>query len=99
FAYIWNELDVTVTFESDWRAAKRRLEAIVGENAEKIEPEVRRQISQRAETINLQFSKLTPVVWTTAGERGVRLTMRYLCKPRERRSSASAIWEKVLDAL
>ncbi len=27
---------------------------------------------------------------------GVKLTMRYLCKPRERRSSSSEMWESVL---
>ncbi len=30
---------------------------------------------------------------------GVRLTMRYLCEPRARRSTASTIWEALLDAL
>lgn len=98
FAYIWNELEVTVTFDSDWRGAKKTLEAIIGENAEKIEPEVKRHLRLSAETIQIQFAKVAPAVWTTVTERGVLLTMRYLCKPRERRSSASSIWEKVLDA-
>lgn len=98
FGYIWNEVEVTVTFESDWRKAKKALEGIVSENAERIEPDVRRQITAAAETLHIQFSKLTPVVWTSAAASGVCLTMRYLCKARERRGSESAIWEKVLDA-
>ena len=32
-------------------------------------------------------------------ENGVRLTIRYLCEPRKRRSSASAIWEELLNEL
>lgn len=98
FGYIWNEIEVTVTFESDWRKAKKALEGIVGENAERIEPDVRRQINAAAETLHIQFSKLTPVVWTSAVASGVCLTVRYLCKARERRGSESAIWEKVLDS-
>jgi small-conductance mechanosensitive channel len=98
FAYIWNELQVTVTFESDWRAAKGALEQIVGENSEAIEPEIRRRMTETAHTIHHQLPTLKPTVWTTAADSGVMLTVRYLCKPRERRSSASAIWEKVLDA-
>lgn len=97
FGYIWNELEVVVTYESDWRKAKKALEAIINENAEKIEPEVRKQIAAAAERLHIQFTKVTPVVWTTAVDSGVRLTIRYLCKPRERRSTSSAIWEKVLD--
>jgi hypothetical protein len=37
--------------------------------------------------------------WTTVIDSGIRRTMRYLCKPRERRSTATAIWEATLDAL
>lgn len=97
FGYIWNEIQVTVTFESDWRKAKQALEAIVKENAEEIEPEVRKQIAQAAESLHIQFTHVTPVVWTGASDNGVTLTLRYLCKPRERRASTSAIWEKILD--
>lgn len=98
FGYIWNEIRVVVTFESDWRKAKKALEEIVGENAEHIEPEVRRQIALAAESLHIQFTKVTPVVWTDALDQGVALTLRYLCKPRERRASTSAMWEKILDA-
>jgi hypothetical protein len=48
--------------------------------------------------MHIQFSKLTPVVWTTAADSGVKLTLRYLCKPRERRVTSSNIWEQVLDS-
>ncbi len=98
FGYIWNEIEVVITFESDWRKAKLALETIVGQNAEVIEPAVRKRIAAAAERLHLKFNKVTPVVWTSVVDNGVRLTMRYLCTPRERRSSASAIWEKVLDA-
>src|SRR5688500_7246155 len=96
FGYIWNEIQVVVTFESDWRKAKKALEEIVGENAEHIEPEIRKQIARAAESLHIQLTKVTPVVYTTALDQGVALTMRYLCKPRERRSSTSAMWEKIL---
>jgi small-conductance mechanosensitive channel len=98
FGYIWNEIQVVVTFESDWRRAKKALELIVGENAEEIEPAVRKQIALAAENLHIQFTKVTPVVWTSALDQGVALTLRYLCKPRDRRASTSAMWEKILDA-
>jgi small-conductance mechanosensitive channel len=98
FGYIWNEIEVVVTFESDWRKAKQALELIVSANAEVIEPAVRRRIAEQAEKLHIRFAKVTPVVWTSVVDNGVRLTMRYLCTARERRSSSSAIWERVLDA-
>jgi small-conductance mechanosensitive channel len=98
FGYIWNELEVTVTFESDWRKAKETLEGILRRQSTRIDDEVRKRIDQAAHTLHIKFPKLTPVVWTTVVDSGVRLTMRYLCKPRARRSSSTEIWEQVLDA-
>jgi small-conductance mechanosensitive channel len=98
FGYIWNELEVTVTFESDWRKAKDTLDRILDSQTEKIDDHVKKRIDAAAETLHIKFPTLTPVVWTTVADFGVCLTMRYLCAPRARRSSASAIWEQVLDA-
>lgn len=99
FGYIWNELEVVLTMESNWRAAKTALDKILGEHAERLTPDVTTHIRLAAESMHIKFGKMTPIVWTSVVDSGVRLTMRYLCKPRERRSSASAIWESVLDEL
>jgi small-conductance mechanosensitive channel len=97
FGYLWNELEVILTMESNWRAAKERLERILADHTEKLTPDVSARIRLAAESMHIKFGKMTPVVWTSVVDNGVRLTMRYLCKPRERRISASAIWETVLD--
>lgn len=97
FRYIWNEMAVTVTFESNWRRAKEVLLRIVTERAEHLSSDATEQIAEAAGRYHIKFSKLTPVVWTAVVDSGVKLTMRYLCKPRERRSSQHEIWESVLD--
>jgi len=40
---------------------------------------------------------LTPIIWTSVSEDGVVLTLRYLCDPRKRRTTANDLWEKILD--
>lgn len=97
FGYIWNELEVTVSMESNWKLAKETLLRIVNEHAEKLSPDVTQRIRLAADSLHIKFGKLTPVVWTAVGDSGIRLTVRYLCKPRERRSSASELWEAVLE--
>ncbi|HVJ93147.1 MAG TPA: mechanosensitive ion channel domain-containing protein [Labilithrix sp.] len=97
--YIWNELEITVTFESDWRTAKETLQKILDAESQILDAEVKKRVEASADAFHIRVPKLTPIVWTTVVERGVMLTMRYLCKPRARRSSSSAIWERVLDAL
>ena len=39
----------------------------------------------------------TPVVYTSVQDSGVLLTIRYLCRPRLRRGTAEAMWERILD--
>jgi small-conductance mechanosensitive channel len=98
FSYLWNELEVLITYESNWRRAKEVLLKTVTDHAEHLSADARQQIDQAAERYHIKFSKLTPVVWTSVADSGVRLTMRYLCKPRERRSSQNEMWEAVLEA-
>ena len=98
FGYIWNELEVTVSMESDWKAAKAELLRIASEHAEHLTADVSERIRLAADSLHIKFGKMTPVVWTAVVDNGVRLTVRYLCKTRERRGSASEIWESVLEA-
>jgi hypothetical protein len=37
-------------------------------------------------------------VYTDVKDSGVLLTIRYLCKPHERRSTSEVIWEEILEA-
>jgi small-conductance mechanosensitive channel len=100
FGYIWNEIEVVVTFESNWRRAKEVLDGVLQAEADKLTEEVVGEITEAAEgSFHVKLGKLTPVVWTSVVDHGVRLTMRYLCKARERRSSSSQLWEKVLEGL
>ncbi|HVY48478.1 MAG TPA: mechanosensitive ion channel domain-containing protein [Minicystis sp.] len=99
FRYIWQEIPVVLTFESNWRRAKEVLLRTVTDHAEHLTGDAARQIEEAAERYHIRFSKLTPVVWTSVRDDGICLTLRYLCKPRERRSSEHEMWESILDAL
>ena len=46
----------------------------------------------------LKYDKLTPIVYTNVLDSGVLLTIRYLCKPRQRRGTTQSIWEAILRA-
>lgn len=98
FQYIWNEMPVVVTFESDWRKAKATLEEIGDRHAMHLSSAAEQRIKESSRKFMIFYSKLTPIVYTSVVDIGVELTLRYLCDPRERRGVAQAIWEDVLDA-
>ncbi|HOO59463.1 MAG TPA: mechanosensitive ion channel family protein [Candidatus Mcinerneyibacteriales bacterium] len=96
FRYIWNEIPVLVTFESDWQKAKRLLQKIVDRHAEQLTPAAEKSLREASKKFMIFYSQLTPIVYTSVRESGVLLTMRYMCEPRKRRGSTEAIWEDVL---
>lgn len=98
FEYIWNEVPVLVTFESDWRKAKELLLHIGKENAENLSQGAQEQIRRAARKYLIVAGKLTPTVYTDVKDSGVQLTIRYLVSPRQRRGTEQKIWEDILDA-
>ncbi|MFW6205649.1 MAG: mechanosensitive ion channel family protein, partial [Gemmatimonadota bacterium] len=95
--YIWNEIAVLVTFESDWKKAKEILHEIIQEHAREAVEEAQRQMHKASRQFMIFYTNLTPIVYTEVKDSGVLLTMRYLCHPRRRRGTAEAIWEDVLE--
>lgn len=97
FAYVWNEVAVVVTFESDWRAAKEILLEVAAACADDLSEDAERTIRRAARDYFIFYSKLTPTVYTSVVGEGVQLTMRYLVAPRRVRGSEQDVWETILD--
>lgn len=96
FKYIWNEISVLITFESDWELAKEKLTEIVNHHALHFTEEAAEQIKSTARKYMILYNNLTPIVYTDVKESGVELTLRYLCLPKQRRDTNNDIWEDIL---
>ena len=97
FNFIWDEIPVTVTFESDWRKAKELLTEISQRHASLTSEDAAHQVRKAASQYMIRYEHLTPIVWTSVADIGVTLTIRFLTDPRRRRSAEAAIWEEILD--
>lgn len=96
FNYIWHEIGVLVTFESDWKKAKEILVKIVNEKSEHISKQAAKKIKDASKKYMIFYKNLTPIVYTKVKDSGVMLTMRFLCDPRQRRGYEQTIWEEIL---
>ena len=96
FQFIWNEMKVLITFESNWQKAKEILQTIVGNHAEATSESAENKIREASKKYMIFYQYLTPIVYTKIEQSGVLLTMRYICDPRKRRVSESSMWEDVL---
>lgn len=96
--YIWNEIPVMVTYESDWEKAKRILVDIINRDAPDIQERLREYARRADRRFVISYTNVQPTVYTRVGASGVVLTMRYLVDPRQQRNSEQIIWEAVLRA-
>ena len=96
FKYLWNEIEVVVTFESDWQKAKKILLNIANNKGENISKRMENQIKRAAKKYMIYYKELTPIVYTSVVDHGVRLTIRHLCETRKRRGYTEVIWEDIL---
>lgn len=94
--YIWHELPIIVTFESDWEKAKNLLLNILTAHAPAISEQAAEELNNSSGKFLIVFHKLTPIVYTSLADNGVKLTMRFLTKPKQRRSSEQLIYEAML---
>ncbi len=96
FKYLWNEIEIVVTFESDWQKAKKILLDITNNKGENISKRMENQIKRAAKKYMIYYKELTPIVYTSVVDHGVKLTIRHLCETRKRRGYTEAIWEDIL---
>ncbi len=97
FEFIWNEIQVLVTFESDWKKAKEILSEVVLDVSNEFIENAKAEIAKASKSYLIEFKYLTPIVYTDVKDSGVNLTVRYLTNPRRRRGTAQKIWETILD--
>ena len=99
FSYIWNEIPVEITFESDWRKAKELMFEIAERHALRLTDADKQRIRSASLKHNISYGNVTPIVYTSVAASGIVLTLRLLCRPRQRRIVTQGVWEDVLDAI
>jgi len=97
FDYIWHEIPILITFESNWKKAKGILQDIVDDDRFVVAEEVERQVRRAASRYLIYSGKVTPIVYTTVRDSGVLLTVRYMTKPKTRRGTEQQLWEQILE--
>ncbi len=96
FNFVWHEIPVLITFESDWKKAKTLLRGIAVNIAGDIAEEAKKHVKEASKKYLIYYKHVEPIVYTTVKDSGVLLTMRYMVNPRSRRGIEEAMWENIL---
>jgi small-conductance mechanosensitive channel len=97
FPFIWHEIDVVVTFESNWKQARAIITEIINNNSLKYDDRTLSVLRRKSAIFLLPDFTLEPIVFLSVVDHGVCLSARYICEPRKRRSVEQKVWEKILD--
>ena len=99
FFYIWHEMPVLVTFESDWRRAEELIRAAL-EPFAIAEEDFRRHeaAASAARDYVIKFRELGATVYVSTRDSGVLLTARLLVEARSRRGVEDEFWRALLSA-
>jgi len=96
FEYIWNEIKIMLTFESDWKRAEEIMVTHGNAVASGMEEEVKRKIDHMTSKFMIFYDKLTPIVYTDIKESGVEMSLRYLTQAKRRRSTHDQLCRAIL---
>ncbi len=99
FKYVWDELTVKVTMDSDLVKNKQELYKIVNniEIIKNIPKKMKAQINDINTTNRVYFNKYDPTIYTKIVGDHIELTIRYLMHPKKGRYVESVIWNKILE--
>ena len=100
FPYIWHEIPMLVTFESDWKRAEALMNEALAEHAPSMaSDEARKAIREAATEYRIRYTHLTPTTYVTVKDSGVMVTGRAIIPVRSRRHVDTTIWRSLLDKL
>tara|TARA_B100002052_G_scaffold77256_1_gene70272 strand:- start:167 stop:1072 length:906 start_codon:yes stop_codon:yes gene_type:complete len=96
FKYIWNEVRVLITFESDWKKTKSILESLALKHSTSISKAAERKFKELTKLLMIYQPDFKPQVYTKVLDSGIEFSIRYLCNPRKRRITSQVLWENIL---
>jgi len=96
FDWVWNEINVLVTFESDWKKAKKVILDIIKKQDKAMNENLEKTLKKAMQHHLIEYSNIHPIVYTNTKDSGINLTARYLCPTKKRRYSEHEFWEALL---
>lgn len=96
FETLWNEMSVVITFESDWQRAEKIIEDIAFREYEDNREKYRLMMQKVKRDFMVTYNYLSPKVYVTIIDSGVRLTLRHMVEVRKRRTANDHIFREIL---
>lgn len=94
--YVWDEMAILITFESDWEKAREMLEQVGHEVFDPHREEIEAGFRRLEHDYAFRYGVTTPIVYVSVDPSGAMLKLRYLTHVRRRRDNRDLISRRIL---
>jgi small-conductance mechanosensitive channel len=95
FAYIWDEIKLPITYDSNLAGATDILKRVGGEYTQEFLKGAEEQMRQMERIFMVPHFEIEPAVYIKVTDNWVELTLRYLVDPKRRRNASTFIFSEV----
>jgi len=99
FNFIWDEITIPITYESDWRAAKSMIMEIVSKATNQMVIKAEEEIPTLERKYFFSKKSTEPDVYIKLTDNWLELTIRYITEARQRRKTRNHISLDILEKL
>ena len=97
FNFIWNEQTIYITLDSDYKKVKSILTQLLNHHLKEEIKSAEMEFKKARDKHMIIYNQFTPAIFIEIMERGVKVSMRYLCNPRKKRLVEHALAESILE--
>ena len=97
FDFLWDEIRIPVTYDSDWKAARELIISAINLETRMVEDLAAKEISHMARKYFLSGGSMKAEVFVSLTDNWIELTSRYVTPVRQRRMVRSNISNKILE--
>jgi small-conductance mechanosensitive channel len=98
-SFVWDEISIPLTYDSDWKRAKDLVLGIVTRETAAMTKEADTEVEQLGETYYLPRKVVEPSAYITLTDNWITLEVRYVTDARTRRILRSRLHELILTAI
>jgi len=95
--YIWDEIHIPITYDSDWKKAEESILRIVQQETQDVTKAAEKSISALAERYYLPQRSEVPYVYLTITDNWISFNVRYITEVRNRRVLRSKLSRLILE--
>lgn len=96
FPYTWNEIQIFLKVNSNWKKAKELIMEVASKELGNMEQEVKECLEIASKTHPIYYQNLSHIVYISLAEEKIVLTLRFICRSRNYRNLEHSIIEGIL---